>query len=160
MKHDNALPVARIHRRDSRACYLSRVRSLLNAIRARHWRMDAARQVDAIENDCTECDDGAPSLHDLHANELEASVHSPSAQEDGDRAIRHDSPAELARARRVFAATWMIPLLAISTALATFGSALDRPLFALLQSSVVALAIPLAGSGAALLYRSLKRRSA
>lgn len=161
MKPQNALLEIDSSNRASHTCFLANVRSLLGSIRKRHR---IAGSVDAAGRNRPDVDEDLPSptLHDFHAGELEASMLSPSTTNMFDKhdALRFDSPQELARARRVFAATLLVPLLLISALLIVSGNALDRSLISLLQFSTVALAIPLTGSGAAWLYRTLTRRDA
>lgn len=162
MNQQNALQEIDAVRRDARQrCFLGHVRSLLSAIRTRHRLADAVDLNDGALNDVDE-DLASPSLHDVYVGELEATVlaHSAAAEIDTQEAIRYDSPHELARARRVFTATLLVPLVLFSALLIVSGSALDRSMFSLLRFSTVALAIPLAVSGIVWLYRTLARRHA
>lgn len=148
MKVDNT--VSRIGEVESRGashlCCLTRVNSLLKALRVKHDHSVESRRAAQLRND--ETDDGdlpGPSLHDVFAGELEASVSAEvtRASVTPDVAMAYDSPGELARARLVFAASLAIPLLLISAGLALFDGQLGRASTSLLKFSALVLATPL-----------------
>lgn len=139
MKSSPAMPAVEIRR--SRACVITHVCALLDLIKARRvlQPVPLAATSEAAE----------PSLHDLHVAELEASC-APLETE-----LRHDDAQELRRARRVFAASWLLPLLLVSAVLLVFDSHIDRAVVSLLQFSQLVLAVPLTGSLLAFVLRSL-----
>jgi hypothetical protein len=143
MKSSSAMPA--VETRRSVPCAFTRIRALLARVQARH-RAPSPDPLAAPE------EPAAPSLHDLHVAELEAScsvIETP---------MRHDDPAELRRARRVFAMSWLVPLLLVSGTLVLFGARLDHALVSLLQFSQLVLAVPLTGSLLAFVLRSPGRR--
>ena len=158
MNQPNATSVAERAERQLSPCCIATVRNLLDHVRTRHRleQLDAC-PADSPGND--ESDLPSPSLHDVLAGELEASLLAGAvlAPPSAEMEIRYDDPAELARARRLFAMSWLVPLLLASATLALLGDTLGRGLHALLQFSILVMAVPLAGSLTALLLRTFQR---
>ncbi len=148
MKYDNAVSRAEqeMSRESSRPCCLTRVNSLLKTMRTRHDRAAAGRP--AVVSGGQVADDEvlhAPTPHDLFVAELQASV-APEisiVQIAPEKPIAFDNPQELARARLVFSATLVVPLLLIASGLLLFDAQLGRASVSLLQFSTLALATPL-----------------
>lgn len=147
MKRENTLRRSEgVSLEASQLCCLARVNALLKSLRVRHSRADLARL--AAEHRAVELgnhDVHVPTAHDLHVAELEASV-APELLVVAaalESAIACNDPAEVARARLVFAASLVVPLLLITTGLALFDEMLGRALSSLLHFSALALATPL-----------------
>ncbi len=151
--------VAERAERQSFPCCIVTVRNLLDGVRRRH-RLEQFNSLRTDAPDNVEPELPSPSLHDVLAGELEASLRADGAAAlpAPELEIRHDVPAELSRARRVFALSWLLPLLLVSATLAVRGDTFGRGLHALLQFSMLVMAVPLAGSLAALLLRIFQRR--
>lgn len=158
MKNNSILSDEGLAIRRARYCCLAHFRSLFEGARIRHQSGIDSRQLIATPEQGAQQDLASATPHDVYCAELEASQLKLRSFLSGDLAIRHDSPQEVARARRIFALSLLIPMMSISAVLLLFGSALDRPLFSLLQFSTFALAVPLSASAAAWLARSFKRR--
>jgi hypothetical protein len=129
----------------SRLCCLTRVNSLLKALRMKHDRADTAQQT-AGSCDRRGDDDGAhaPTPHDDFVSELEAAVAIGSfAGLPRETLVAFDNAREIARAKLVFAATLVVPLVFVAAALSLFGAQLDRAATSLLQVSALALTTPL-----------------
>ncbi|MEO7935999.1 MAG: hypothetical protein ABIR27_07050 [Dokdonella sp.] len=160
MKQQNALQHIDTVKRDShQRCCLAHVRSLLGAIRTRHRLAESLGTIGLVGADHDE-ELASPTLHDFHVGELEAAVLAPCAAatiETG-QALRFDSPQELVRAKWVFAATLLVPILLMSALLIASGNALDHSMISLLRFSTFLLAIPLTVSGAIGLFQHLARR--
>jgi len=159
MKSPTVLSSVESRRSGARFCVLGHFRSLFESVRLQRSRDTVPKPtvfgVDAALGE----EPGEPSLHDIHAAELEAScVPLEMTRETAFRELRHDDPGELRRARRVFAAAWLVPFLLVCAALELFGSSMDRPVASLLQSSLLVLAVPLGGSLLCMLSRRLMRR--
>lgn len=135
-------------------CWLCHIRDSLKSLRLRH--LDSAS--DAEQRRGTAAADlasTAPSPRDFYNGELEAAVLAPAVI---DAPWRHDDPAELAHARRVFALAWLMPILVISTALWLFPAAFDRAMTSLLDFSRIASSVPLIGSMLGAGWRTFGRR--
>ncbi|MEZ5461673.1 hypothetical protein [Dokdonella sp.] len=133
-------------REASRLCCLTRVNVLLRALRARHQHsVDSRLSGDPAKSEILVDEPHAPSLHDVFAAELEASVAAEASPAGGvaETGIAYDSPREIARARLVFAASLAIPLLLIAASLAVFEGQLGQASTSLLKFSALALATPL-----------------
>lgn len=159
MNSSNASSVAERAERQPSSCCIAYVRNLLERVRTRH-RQDGQDPRPGGGSDNAESDLPRPSLHDILAGELEASL-----MADGGPAltcpgleIRHDDPAELARARVVFALTLLVPLLLVSASMVLLDGALGHALHALLRFSMFALAVPLAVSLTMLAVRTFQRK--
>ncbi len=157
MKDDNALALAVKTAPQSHSCCIAHLRSLLDGIRAEHRVGASASHPSGLLHEAFEESADSVSARDDYCSELEASMFAPDqlSLAFGEMEIRHDDPRELARARRVFAITLIIPMLLISSVLALFDSVLGGPMSSLLRSSLFALAIPLTGSAGAWLIRRL-----
>ncbi|SFN25132.1 hypothetical protein [Dokdonella immobilis] len=146
MKSVNALErTENVSREASRLCCLTRVNSLLKALRTQHAHADTAQQLRAI-HDARRDDDGVsvPTPHDDFVSELEAAVAIGSfARLQRDTLVAFDSARELARVKLVFTATLAVPLVLVAVVLGLFGAQLDRAVTSLLQVSALALATPL-----------------
>lgn len=133
-------------RRETTHCWICNLRDMLGSWRDRH----RAARITPDRRNCTlafaEC--SLPTPSDFYNGELEAAVIPVEAisSESIQAPLRHDDPQELTRARRVFALTWLIPLLAISVALWAFPAAFDQSMTRLLNFSQVASTVPLLGS--------------
>lgn len=162
MKHATIVTVIDRVAADAPRCCIAQVRALLNRVRAHHRREQATPRIDARSRIGNDSDPWSPSLHDVHVAELEASVlvDSASAPALSEAEMRHDDPRELARARLIFALTWLVPLMLVSAILVFAGAALGQALGSLLRFSVVIMAVPLAGSLVAVLVRRLQRKRA
>jgi hypothetical protein len=148
MKHDSTVSrIGEVESREaSRLCCMTRVNSLLKALRVKHQHSVESRLAgDPGNSEILDDEPQSPSLHDVFAGELEASVaaEAPRASGVAEAAIAYDSPGELARARLVFAASLAIPLLLIAAGLAVFDGQLGRASTSLLKFSALALATPL-----------------
>ncbi len=145
---------------ERRRCCIAQVHALLKLVRSRHRLEQTAPCVEDRFGAGVEAEYPAPSLRDFHDGEIEASLLADCADAPAfDRTeFRFDDPRELARARLIFAITWLVPLLLVSATLAIFGATLGRALGSLLQFSLVAMALPLTGSLAALLGRGFQQR--
>ncbi len=162
MKHANIVTLPDRVEADSPRCCIAQVRTLLEKVRSRQPARRAVTWVDEPMRIVREIDFAEPSPHDFHVGELEASVLAGFSHASGSGAneIRHDDPRELARARLVFALTWLVPLVLVSAVLVFSGAALGQALGSLLRFSVVIMAVPLAGSLVAVLVRRLQRKRA
>lgn len=161
MKTLNAsVPVVKTAERQSQHCCIAQVRALLERVRSRQLHGRAVPAVDDPMRIVHEIEFAEPSPHDFHGGELEASVLAgfSHAAASSTNEIRYDDPRELARARLIFALTWLVPLVLVSAALVFFGATLDPALGSLLRFSMVTMAVPLAGSFAALLVRGVQRK--
>ena len=159
MNSSNASSVAERAERQPSSCCIAYVRNLLERVRTRH-RLDAQNPRLAGRSDDAESDMPRPSLHDILAGELEASLMadvSP-ALRCAELEIRHDDPAELARAHVVFALTLLVPLLLVSATMVLLDGTLGHALHALLRFSLFALAVPLAVSLTMLAVRIFQRK--
>ena len=160
MKRQNALQQIDTVKRDShQRCCLAHVRSLLGAIRTRHRLAESLDTIGLVGADHDE-ELASPTLHDFHVGELEAAVLAPCATatiETG-QALRYDSPQELTRAKWVFAATLLVPILLMSTLLIASGNALDHSMISLLRFSIFLLAIPLTGTGVVWFFQTRASR--
>lgn len=145
MKPVNALQrTENVSREASHMCCLTRVNTLLKSLRIKHDRAAAAQQAGTSPD--RHDDDGvqAPTPHDEFVSELEAAVAIGSfARLQRDTLVAFDSAREIARAKLVFAASLVVPLVLVAAALSLFGAQLDRAATALLQFSALALATPL-----------------
>ncbi|MGB0133255.1 hypothetical protein [Dokdonella sp.] len=147
MKSDNTVfQSSEVSRAVSHRCCLARVNALLKSLRVKHDRAAVAREsAGSLIHHVEDLDLHAPSLHDICAGELEASF--ASEEICGDRAvefaIRYDSPREIARARLVFAATLVVPLVLVAATLSAFDGELGRASTSLLTFSALALTTPL-----------------
>ena len=141
-------------------CCIAQVQALLKRVRARHRLEQTAPCVEDRIATLVETDDVAPSTHDFHVGELEASLLADCADAPAFDVTEscYDDPRELAHARLIFVITWLVPLLLVSAILAIFGATLGQALRSLLQFSLVAMSLPLTGSLAALLVRGFQRR--
>ena len=141
-------------RSSSSRCWLCHIRDSLTSLRLRHLHAasDAAQRRGMAAADSG---DTAPSPRDFYNGELEAAVLAPAVI---DAPLRHDNPAELARARWLFALAWLIPILVISAALWLFPSAFDRAMTSLLDFSRIASSVPLIGSMLGAGWRTFGRR--
>ncbi len=157
---DASAPVVKTAERQPQYCCIAQVRALLERVRSRQLPRPAAPWGDEPLRIVHEEDFAKPSPHDLHVGELEASVLAGFSHATASHAteIRYDDPRELARARLIFALTWLLPLLLVSAVLVFFGTALGQALGSLLRFSVVMMAVPLAGSLVAVLVRGLQRK--
>lgn len=146
MKPVNALErTENVSREASRLCCLTRVNSLLKALRMKHAQGDTVQQL-RVSNAERSDDDGVhvPTPHDDFVSELEAAVAIGSfARLQRDTLMVFDSARELARAKLVFTATLAVPLVLVAVVLGLFGAQLDRAVTSLLQVSALALATPL-----------------
>lgn len=159
---DASAPVVKTAERQPQYCCIAQVRALLERVRSRQLSGRAPPWGDEPLRIVHEEDLAEPSPHDFHVGELEASVLAgfSHATASGANEIRHDDPTELARARLIFALTWLLPLLLVSAVLVFFGAALGQALGSLLRFSVVIMAVPLAGSLVAVLVRGLQQKRA
>lgn len=145
---------------EPRRCCIAQVQALLKLVRARHRLEKNAPWIEEKIGTQVETDYAAPSLHDFHVGELEASLlaNCTDAAAFETTSYRYDDPRELARARLIFALSWLVPLLLVSVTLVIFGATMGHALSSLLQFSMVAIAVPLTGSLAARLLRGFQRR--
>lgn len=160
MKHADTLTLLDRVNPGSPRCCIAQVRALLNRARTRHRREQTTPQGENRIGTWGDADPSSPSLHDFHVAELETCMlaDSASVSASNEVEIRHDDPSELARARWVFALSWLIPLLLVSATLAVFGTSFDRAVYSLLRFSALALSVPLGASLLALLLRTFKGR--
>lgn len=160
MKSVNGSSVVERLDAEPKPCCIAQVQALLKLVRARHRLEQTAPCVEDRISPCIETDDFVPSLHYFHVSELEASLLADCADAPAFdvREYRYDDPRELARARLIFAITWLVPLLLVSAILTIFDATLGHALRSLLQFSLVAIALPLTGSLSALLVRGFQRR--
>lgn len=155
---NNTAPDVDVFARPENYCDLASFRLLVENARILRLNGVNVRQTHAPGDDSGEETIAAPSAREAFCAELEASQFAPHRNASGEAVIRHDCPQELARARRVFALTLLIPILLLSMLLLIFGPTLDKPLFSLLQFSVLALAVPLSACAGGWLLRMLKHR--
>lgn len=156
MKQQNALQhIDRTTSDSQHRCCLAHLRALLGTIRARH------RFAESVN---IGLDDGRelvpPSLRDYHVGELEASVLATdsSIRLDNPQSLLYNSPQELTRAKWVFAATLLVPILLMSALLIASGNVLDHSMISLLRFSIFLLAIPLTGIGVVRFFQTRASR--
>lgn len=146
-------------RRETTHCWLCNLRDMLGSWRERHR---SAKRIAVATPDSmlklAEC--SLPTPSDFYNGELEAAVIPIEAISSGSiqASLRHDDPLELARARRVFSLTWLVPVLAISIALWAFPAAFDQAMTRLLNFSQVASTVPLLGSLLSAGWRMIRRQ--
>lgn len=162
MNDELRLPIAANSVQRPRYCCLAHLRSLIDNVRQQHRNPTSNRHALAAPEGQVELEDAAPNAHDDYCAELEASMYTADRRFHaiGSVYVDYNSPEELARARRLFAITLLIPMLLISAALVLLGPFLGRAMGSLLQFSVFALAIPLVASAGAGLVRKFRHQRA